>query len=426
MADGCLENASLERRRCVARSGRASRRPRPLAALRRDRRRASNASIAAYRARRRGRSIPYADRSRLGVVILVPIGPRGRVGANRRRGKAPVRSLRKVGRGRASVPTATGFQGLVESYGGGLGAGVPPSFGSVLRARAAGLRRQTSREPKGASNDRGRTALPPGDRECRELRGFDGVAMRILLIADWPRLEGGTERYVEWVRGGLEASGHEVRLLTGSTGTAGGGTADYVAPSSDRLLAQAFLQVANPRAAARVRSAVRDFSPDAVFVTTFLTHLSPAILAPLRRVPTVVLVMDYRPVCPIATKLLPDDSICAEVAGLVCWRNGCVSLPHWLRDRPRYALLRGGLASVDRVLACSDWVRERLREGGIASESIVLPVPPPGAAFRALARGAAPICLYRASAARKGRRSSPSRLRSDRRRVARCGASRPR
>lgn len=205
--------------------------------------------------------------------------------------------------------------------------------------------------------------------------------MRLLLVADWPRLEGGTERYVEWVRGGLEASGSEVRLLTGSTGTAGGGTADYVAPSSDRLPAQAFLQIANPRAAACVRSAVRDFSPDAVLVTTFLTHLSPAILPPLRRVPTVVIVMDYRPVCPIATKLLPDDTICAEVAGLVCWRNGCVSLPHWLRDRPRYALLRGGLASVDRVLACSVWVRDRLREGGIASESIVLPVPPPSTAF---------------------------------------------
>ncbi len=205
--------------------------------------------------------------------------------------------------------------------------------------------------------------------------------MRVLLMADWPLLEGGTERYIEWVRSALEASGDEVKLLTGSTGTAGGGTADYVAPSSDRLSMQAVLQIANPRAAAQARAAIRDFSPDAVLVTTFLTHLSPAILAPLRRVPTVVVVMDYRPVCPIATRLLPDGSICAEKAGLVCRHHGCVSLAHWLRDRPRYALLRRGLASVDRVLACSDWMRRCLREGGIESESIVLPVPRPSPRF---------------------------------------------
>lgn len=208
--------------------------------------------------------------------------------------------------------------------------------------------------------------------------------MRVLLIADWPRLEGGTERYVEWVRDGLEASGDEVRLLTGSTGTTGRGTAHYVAPSSDRLSAQAFLQIANPWAAAQTVAAVRDFSPEAVLVTTFLTHLSPAILSPLRHVPTVVLAMDYRPVCPIATRLLPDGSICTEEAGLVCWQRGCVSLAHWLRDRPRYALLRRGLASVDRVLACSDWMRRCLREGGIESEAIVLPVPPPSPQFRRL------------------------------------------
>ena len=37
----------------------------------------------------------------------------------------------------------------------------------------------------------------------------------------------------------------------------------------------------------------------------------------------------------IATPTLGD--LCTVDAGAVCWRGGCVSLPHWLRDRPRYA-----------------------------------------------------------------------------------------
>ena len=205
--------------------------------------------------------------------------------------------------------------------------------------------------------------------------------MRILVAGDWPVFEGGTESYILRVRDGLLAVGDEVRLLTGSTGSRAGGTADYVAPSSERLAAQAFLQVANPFARHAIRTTLRDFSPDAVLVTTFLTHLSPAILGPLSAYPTVVFVMDYRPICPIALKLLPDDSLCTLPAGAVCWRSGCVSVGHWLRDVPRYALLRAGLASAGPVLACSKWMRDRLAEAGIESEALELPVPQPPAGY---------------------------------------------
>jgi glycosyltransferase involved in cell wall biosynthesis len=201
--------------------------------------------------------------------------------------------------------------------------------------------------------------------------------VRILLVADWPRLEGGTESYVAAVREGLREAGDDVRLLTGSAGSRADGTADVVAPSAERLAAQAFLQVANPLAAAAVRRAVRELAPEAVLVTTFLTHLSPAILLPLRRVPTVLLVADYRPVCPVATKLLPDGALCSEPAGTVCMRRGCVGPVHWLRDRPRYALLRAGLASVDRVVACSESLRRALADAGIRADAVDLPIAPP-------------------------------------------------
>ncbi|MGH7543577.1 MAG: glycosyltransferase family 4 protein [Gemmatimonadota bacterium] len=207
--------------------------------------------------------------------------------------------------------------------------------------------------------------------------------MRILLVTDWYPRRGGTEAYMAWLRDGLRAAGDEVRLLTSSAGGefAGDGTADYVAFGTERRTAQALLQIVNPLAVVRVRSAMREFSPDVVFVSLFEHHLSAAILPALRGIPTVLGISDYKFICPIAKKLLPDGSICGVQAGWVCCREGCVSLPHWIRDRPRYALLRAGLDAVDRVLSCSRWMQRELAKAGIPSECVILPVPRPTPGF---------------------------------------------
>jgi glycosyltransferase involved in cell wall biosynthesis len=217
--------------------------------------------------------------------------------------------------------------------------------------------------------------------------------MRVLLITDWTANEGGIEVYVTRTSHALQAAGHEVRLLTSSVASAGRGAADYVAFGTDSPAAQTVLQIVNPFALARVRAAVRDFRPDAVQVNMFEKYLSPAIFQALRGVPTVALVHYSKPVCPTALKLLPDGSLCQVPAGLVCWRSGCVGLAEWLRDRPRYALIRSGLAQSDKVLACSRWMVEQLRLSGIAADAIPLPVPPPDPGYvRAPSRE--PLFLY--------------------------------
>ncbi len=217
--------------------------------------------------------------------------------------------------------------------------------------------------------------------------------MRILLITDWMPLRGGVEAYVTCVREQLRAEGHETRLLTSSAGAATEAAPDYLAYGTERPGGQVFLQVVNPSAVARIRSALREFRPDVVQVHMFAMHLSPAIFGPLRSVPTVLYVQDYKPVCPTSWKLLPDGSLCSEPAGLVCWRNGCTSFPHWLRDRPRYALLRGGLRQVDSVLACSRSVQRELAVKGIASDVLYLPVPAPGPGYRRMP-AAEPVFAY--------------------------------
>jgi len=206
--------------------------------------------------------------------------------------------------------------------------------------------------------------------------------VRVLLITDWLRGVGGAERYIVAVREGLRGAGDEVRLLTSDVGTAGDGTAEYRAHGSETLVAKAALQLANPFAYAAVRRAVREFEPDVALVNMFEHQLSPAIFAALGSLPTVLSVTDYKGICPVSSKLLPDDRMCHSPPGLVCWRSGCLTAPHWVRDQARYALIRRGRQRVWRVITCSEWMRRELERHGVAAEHVSLPVPPPGPGFR--------------------------------------------
>ncbi|MDA1234609.1 MAG: glycosyltransferase family 4 protein [Acidobacteria bacterium] len=199
--------------------------------------------------------------------------------------------------------------------------------------------------------------------------------MRVLLIIDWNRGRGGAEAYAAWLRDGLRAAGDEVLLLTSSAGTAGDGAAEYVAYGTEQVVAQTLLQIVNPFAAQTVRRAVREFRPDVVWVNMFAHHLSPAVLLAMGDVPTVLFVSDYKVICPLGSKLLPDGRLCESTAGRVCYQSGCLSFPHWVRDQARYALIRSALRRVDRVIACSEWVRRSLQQEGVRSEVEAVPAP---------------------------------------------------
>jgi glycosyltransferase involved in cell wall biosynthesis len=215
--------------------------------------------------------------------------------------------------------------------------------------------------------------------------------VRVLLMTDWTSNPGGTEETTALLRDGLRAAGDEVRLLTSSVGAGAAAGAEYVAHGSERPAAQVALQVVNPSAVARVRAARREFAPDVAVVLMFEMHLSPAALLALGDVPTIAVVLYPKPVCPTALRLLPDGSLCESRAGAVCWRGGCVSLPHWLRDVPRYRLIRRALRDARAVLTCSVDVRDLLRAEGIPAEAVDLAAVAPGPGF---ARRPAPDPLF--------------------------------
>jgi glycosyltransferase involved in cell wall biosynthesis len=217
--------------------------------------------------------------------------------------------------------------------------------------------------------------------------------VRVLVVTDWFAEEGGTERYVELVVDSLRDDGHEVGLMTSSAGSAAGGRADYVAFGTGARAAQVALQVVNPFAVATLRRALREFRPDAVHLTLFLAHLSPAILAPLRDLPTLLLLVDYKPVCMNSTRIRRDGSPCDSAAGAVCWKGGCVSLPHYLRDRVRYRLMRDGMAHVNEARTISSSMQRTFGQAGIHAEPMVLPVARPSSRF-ARRRASAPTFVY--------------------------------
>jgi glycosyltransferase involved in cell wall biosynthesis len=223
--------------------------------------------------------------------------------------------------------------------------------------------------------------------------------MRILLLTDWPEAGGGVETYVMQLARGLREAGDEVRLLTSSVG-GGAAVADYVAFGSRNPALQSGLQIANPSAAGAVRRAIADFKPHVAHVSMFEMYLSPSVLAALRGVPTVLNIAYYKPVCPNGLKLLPDDSRCTVRQGAVCWRGGCTTLAHWLRDRIRYARIDREVARVAAVVTCSDWLCRELRDAGIESAWSPWPVELPGATFRR-ARAAEPLFVFTGRLARE-------------------------
>ncbi len=170
--------------------------------------------------------------------------------------------------------------------------------------------------------------------------------------------------------------------MTSSIGSAADGTAEYVARTTDRRRAQAFLQIANPSTVATLRGALHDFDPDVIHLAMILPYLSPAVMAPLGSRPTTLAVSDFKPVCPTGTKLLPSGDQCRHRMGAICVRGGCLGRARAARDAVRYGAFRLGLRNVDRVTACSRHVARELKLIGVEAEYAPLPVPPPETSFR--------------------------------------------
>jgi glycosyltransferase involved in cell wall biosynthesis len=195
--------------------------------------------------------------------------------------------------------------------------------------------------------------------------------MKILLVNDYGIPTGGAEVLLLGLRDSLRARGHDARLFTSSARpSAGVNQADYECLGTTSCL-RTLLQTCNPWAYWKLRQVLSRFRPDVVHVGLFLTQLSPFILLPLRRIPTLYFAMWYRASCPLGTKLLPDGTPCRKAPGLVCYRANCLPLRDWAPLMLQHRLWLRWRRTFRLIVAHSAYLRNRLECEGIDVQHVI-------------------------------------------------------
>lgn len=210
---------------------------------------------------------------------------------------------------------------------------------------------------------------------------------RVLLLHDYAGSRGGAELLGLDLRRGLKARGIDARLMT-TTADARDMTdeeaPEYLCAGTTGTF-RALPETYNPSARMRLTQVLREFRPDVVQILMFLTALSPAILAPLRDIPTVYMHLTYREVCPTGLRWRPGHGLCSDAAGWRCHELGCFSkvgiMPRLLQMR---ALARDADA-IDRSVAPSQAMAKILRDQGWPVTDILpFGIPPTAMAEGAL------------------------------------------
>ena len=200
--------------------------------------------------------------------------------------------------------------------------------------------------------------------------------MKILLVNDYGTPTGGAELLLISLRRALRARGHDARFFTSSARPHPiPSEADYECFGTTSPL-RTLLQTWNPWAYWRMRRVLRQFRPDIVHVGLFLTQLSPLILLPLRRVPTLYFAVWYRTICPLGTKLLPDGELCRVPSGAICYRSGCLPLRDWLPLMLQRQMWRRWRDTFRIVVAHSASIQRRLRAEGVQADEVIMGAVP--------------------------------------------------
>ena len=176
------------------------------------------------------------------------------------------------------------------------------------------------------------------------------------------------------LRNELRRRGHDARIFASDARVSPiPSAADYECRGSASR-SRGVLQAANPWAATALRRVMREFRPDVVHVTMFMTQLSPLVIPVIRGVPALFHAVWYRYICPTGTKMLPDFTPCRMRAGMACLTHGCVRAHDWIPLMAQHALARRWHDAFGAVIAVSDAVRQRLVESDVAVDDVI-PAP---------------------------------------------------
>jgi glycosyltransferase involved in cell wall biosynthesis len=197
--------------------------------------------------------------------------------------------------------------------------------------------------------------------------------MKVLLVNDYAGDTGGAELHIRSLQSQLHARGHDARLFSSTALLRPGDEPPDYACFGTTTRFRTLLQTANPWASGRLSDAIDEFEPDLVHVMMFLTQLSPLILRVLRRVPTLLNVVWYRPVCPTGTKMLPDGSPCSSGWGVACYKNSCLPARDWAPLMLQMRMFGQWRNAIDMFVANSHATRCELARDGVDHVEVLHP-----------------------------------------------------
>jgi len=185
--------------------------------------------------------------------------------------------------------------------------------------------------------------------------------MKILMMNDVGSLHGGAEIMIDLLMRGLRAEGHQVRLLAGNEPANGKTIADARFVSfGDGSLRQRLLYMYNPFAVWRLRRELRTFRPDVVHLHN-ITKASPFVLRALKHHKTVLTLHDHTLLNPTALGRMPTlQPYEGTLDGYFVSRPSL----RFYGEKFRFWLYGRFFASLDRVLVCSRFFEQCVKESG--------------------------------------------------------------
>ena len=215
--------------------------------------------------------------------------------------------------------------------------------------------------------------------------------MKILMVNKFHYLKGGSETYHFAVGESLESSGCAVAwfAMDGPKNLPCAQSRYFVSEvdyngkvSPIRKVKDGFALIYSNEAKRKFNSLLEEFEPDVIHLNLIHRQLTFSILdAPYLRkhaVPVVYTAHDYIPVCPACTMLdglghVCDDCLSGSFSS--CVRKRCVkgSLAKSLLAAGEAIYLKhhGSYRKIDRIIAPSRFMREKLLEGGFSGQQVV-------------------------------------------------------
>jgi glycosyltransferase involved in cell wall biosynthesis len=215
--------------------------------------------------------------------------------------------------------------------------------------------------------------------------------LRVLMVNKFHYLRGGSETYHFAVGKTLEAMGNEVAWFAmEDPKNLPCAQSKYFVPSSDyngkvsliKKAREAMTLSYSPVARDNFEALLEDFRPDVIHLNLVHRQITFSILdAPYLRehsVPVVYTSHDYILVCPSCTMLDGEGGVCEDCLSgdfSCCVSKCCVKGSHaksWLAAREaRFLHQKGYYQKVDRIIAPSEFMREKLIQGGFPESQVV-------------------------------------------------------